>query len=472
MSKSDVFESVDQMREELMALAEDLWDTPERGLREDQSAELLQELLAKEGFDIETGIGDLPTAFIATFGKKGPKIGVLGEYDALPGLSQKPVNERDPVTEGAPGHGCGHNLLGAGCVGAAIAIKRAIEDGSVDGQIRFYGCPAEEQLIGKVYMAREGAFDDLDAALTWHPKDTTRVQRDSSLALDSIKFTFFGTAAHASAAPDSGRSALDAVQLMNTGVEYMREHVPTESQIHYTISDGGDAPNVVPAKASVWYFVRGPDRETVTHVTDWLSDVGKGAARMTQTNFESRVLTGCYSLLPNSALSDILWENADALGSIPFDEGDYEKAAQLQETVSDRDIQATIEQLPESQREEATDRSLFATPVENYSGGTLQGSSDVGDVSWIVPTAWFYATTYPVGTPAHSWQAVSSAGSFGTKTVPYVAKVLAGSVYDLLTNQEIIRRSWNEFRNATSEQPYRSPLPDDVSPPFDHYDAN
>ena len=266
MQSEALFEAVEAERDRLYGLADRIWSTPELGLHEEESSAALADALADAGFDVETGIGGMPTAFRAEYGTGGPRIGLLGEFDALPSLSQTVNAERDPVEDGAPGHGCGHNLFGTAGVGAAIAVKRAIESGDLDGTVVFLGCPAEETLVGKVFMARAGAFDDLDAALTWHPNDLSHPQLKSSNALDSIQYRFEGESAHAAAAPWAGRSALDAVELLNAGSEYMREHLSEESRLHYVITDGGEAPNVVPETAEVWYYVRAPTRREVEQI--------------------------------------------------------------------------------------------------------------------------------------------------------------------------------------------------------------
>ena len=333
MSKDTVHERIEDRRTELVALTRDIWENPELGLQETDSAELLADALAAEGFTVDRGVGGMETAFVASYGTGGPAIGILGEYDALPGLSQKSVARREPVEEGAPGHGCGHNLFGVGSLGAAVAIREAIERGDLDGTIRYYGCPAEETLVGKVYLARAGAFDDLDAALTWHPSQVSAPWKSRSLAMNSIEYTFRGQSAHAADSPESGRSALDAVELMNTGAEFMREHVTDDARLHYSITNGGGAPNVVPAEASVWYFVRAPTRAQVDRITDWLDDVAEGATLMSQTTVERRFLTGCYDYIANDVLSDALLANMRELGSIPYTDEDREFAAELRDTL-------------------------------------------------------------------------------------------------------------------------------------------
>ncbi|MFB6150081.1 MAG: amidohydrolase [Halobacteriales archaeon] len=468
MAKATVFDTVEERREQLEELAQSIWETPELGLHEEESSATLREALEAEGFEIEQGIGDMPTAFSATYGEGDPRIGILGEFDALPGLSQKVKAERDPIEEGGPGHGCGHNLFGTAGVGAAIAIKTAIDDGELDGTIVFFGCPAEETLVGKTFMARDGAFDELDAAITWHPSDQTKPQLSSSLALDSVQFTFEGVSAHAAASPESGRSALDAVELLNTGVEYMREHIPDKARIHYAITDGGDAPNVVPAESTVWYFIRAPKREQVERISDWVTDVAEGASLMTQTDVDRRYITGCWDFLPNETITEAVWENMQELGPVEYDDDDEAFAADLKATIDEDKIEGSLEDLPEDVTAAMREASLYAEPIEPHDKGeTGGGSTEVGDVSWITPTAQFRATTWAVGTPAHTWQAVAADGDFGKKGCVYAAKVLAGTAYDLLSDEELVAAAQAEWEEATAEGGYETPLPEDVDPPFD-----
>ncbi|MFD1568022.1 amidohydrolase [Halolamina litorea] len=448
-------------------LAVALWEEPELGLHEEHSSKLLRETLEEAGFDIEAGVGGMPTAFVASYeAGEGPTIGILGEYDALPGLSQSVGSERDPIEAGAPGHGCGHNLFGTAGVGAAIAVSRALDRDDAGGEIRFYGCPAEETLVGKTFMARAGVFDDLDAAITWHPSDHTAPQRGGSLALDSLAFHFEGESAHAAASPESGRSALDGVQLLNTGVEYMREHVPESVRIHYNVENGGDAPNVVPAEASVWYFVRAPTREGVERVTEWLREIADGAAAMSRTEVSERYYTGCHRLVSNGAICDTFRENMAELGEVEFDEAEHELAGELQETFPEGALADRLAEFEPPHAEAADGATLYSTPMDAFDEGDPGGgSTDVGDVSQITPTAQFRATTWALGTPAHSWQAVVANGDFGRTALPYVAKLLAGSALDLLTDEARLAAAREEFEQHVDG--YETPLPEGTEPPFD-----
>lgn len=466
MDKRTVFDGIDDDRERFEDTAREIWETPELGLHEERSSQVLIDLLESEGFAVERGIGGMPTAFVAEYGSSDPVIGFLGEYDALPGLSQSPATEPDPIEPGEPGHGCGHNLYGTACAWAAIGVKEAIDDG-LSGTIRFYGCPAEETLVGKVFMARAGAFDDCDAALTWHPSDRNRPQLGSSLALDSISFSFTGTAAHAGGSPESGRSALDGVELLNAGVERMREHTPEKTRIHYSITDGGGAPNVVPAEASVWYFVRAPDRAEVDRLTDWVTDIAEAAAQMTRTSVERRYITGCHDFIPNEVLTETVWETMQEVGGIEFDEEQEAFAREIRETIDPDRLEASLEKLTAEIASEMEGRAAYGEPIAAYDAGEISGgSTDVGDVSHIVPTAQLRAATWPVGTPAHSWQAVAANHEFGIEGALYAAKVQAGAALDLLSDPARIERANAEFDEA-KEGSYETPLPDEVEPPFD-----
>ena len=476
--KGQLFADVDDVADRMDELAVDLWEHPELGLHEERASRLLQETLADAGFVIESGVGGMPTAFVASYGAgEGPTIGILGEYDALPGLSQEVATERSPIQAGAPGHGCGHNLFGTAGVGAAIAVARSLDRGDAAGDVRFYGCPAEETLVGKTFMARDGAFDDLDAAVTWHPSDHTAPQRGSSLALDSLSFQFTGESAHAAASPESGRSALDGVQLLNTGAEYMREHVSEDVRVHYNVQQGGDAPNVVPAEASVWYFVRAPTRDGLERVTDWLREIADGAATMTRTEVEEQYYTGVHRLVSNSVVADTFRENMAELGPVEFDDspvwpdgerrGDaHELAAALQETFSEAAIEDRLSEFEPPHDEAAAEATLYGEPMDAFDEGDHGGgSTDVGEVSQITPTAQFRATTWALGTPGHSWQAVVANGDFGRTALPYVAKLLAGSVVDLMTDEQRLAAAREEFDRDVDD--YENPLPESADPPFE-----
>lgn len=468
MEKTDVYDAVQRRREELLDLARDLWEHPELSLQEERSAQVLRDFLADAGFAIETGQGGMPTAFVASAGSGDTTIGILGEYDALPGLSQTSTASPDPVEAGGPGHGCGHNLFGVASAGAAVAVAEAIADGAIDGEVRFYGTPAEETIVGKPFMAKDGAFDDLDAALAWHPCDVTGPQRSSSLAVDSVRYTFEGTPAHAAQTPTAGRSALDGVELMNTGVEYMREHISEKARIHYAITDGGNAPNVVPSEATVWYFVRAPSRREVDRLSAWLDDIAKGAATMTQTGVNRRYITGAWEFLVNETIADVMGETLSELGGVGYTDEDREFAAELQQTIDPDVMDERLSRVPAAGREEMRSHSLYTEPMEcTDAEEIMMGSTDVADVSWITPTAQFRVASWPVGTTPHTWQAVSASGDFGTKSAVYAAKALAGTAFDLLDDEALLETATAEFEEQTAHTAYESPIPDGIEPPFD-----
>lgn len=468
MAKTAVIESIEADRDRIESVADTLWENPELALQETESAELLVSILSEEGFDVTEGIGGMPTAFTASYGEGSPTIGILGEYDALPGLSQSVSATRDPVEKGGDGHGCGHNVFGAGSLGGALAIKDAIDAGELDGEIVYYGCPAEETLVGKTFMARAGVFDDLDAALTWHPSQLSYPFKARTLAMNSVSYEFQGESAHAANSPDSGRSALDAVQLMNQGVEYMREHIPDEARVHYTIKEGGGAPNVVPAEAEVWYYIRAPDRDEVERIHDWLDDIAEAAAMMSQTSMTQEFITGCHSYLPNDHLSEVVYENMQEVGEIPFTEEDRTFAAELKDTLPEETIESQMAGVPDEKRDEILDEDLYSVPQRSFDEGEVHaGSTEVGDVSWITPVAQFWGCAWPVGTPSHTWQAVAANGDFSKKTAVYAAKVLAGTVYDLFEDPELLQAARTEFETETEGRQYESPLPEGTEPPFE-----
>lgn len=471
MSKADLVDAVEANRERLVELAEDIWATPEVALQESESSARLQSVLRDEGFEVETRVGGIETAFVASYGDGGPVVGTMGEFDALPGMSQRVQAEREPVEEGAPGHGCGHNLFGVGSLGGALAVKEAIDRGEVDGTVVYFGTPAEEAGGGKVYMVRDGAFtgdtesdfDGVDAVVSWHPGWYNAPGRESCLAVDSYEFAFSGESSHAAASPEAGRSALDAVQLLNTGVEYMREHVPDAARVHYVVTEGGDAPNVVPATASVEYLIRAPERTQVERIAEWVRDVAEGAALMTQTDVEVAQTSGMYGVLPNGTLADAIYENMADLGRMEFTAEQAELAAELRDSLGD--VSAALGRIPEDYREAAADAATYTEPMDPSDEGAVGSySTDSGDVSWNVPLGRFTAATWPVGTPAHSWQAVAASGSVGTEGALYASKVIASTLYDLLADDGLREAAREEFEAATADRPYESPLPAAADP--------
>lgn len=451
----------------LSTVAKDIWDHPQIALQETYASELLARELEADGFSVEWGAGGMSTAFVATWGSGDPVIGFLGEYDALPGLSQTVSAEREAIDPGGPGHGCGHNLYGTACMGSVMALKRAMEQDGVGGTIRYYGCPAEEQVVGKVLMARDGVFDDLDAAITWHPGSTNLVWNGSSLALNSFKVNFHGVASHAAAAPHLGRSALDGVMLMDVGMNYLREHVISEARIHSVVTSGGEAPNVVPAFAQIWYYIRAPEREQVDAMYERVLDIARGAALMSDTTHDIEFIAGCYDVLPNNTISDLMLKNMQAVDDLAFTAEERRFARQLQATFPDKAVQGAFDRMQKSTQKdtisESIENPLWTQVLPHADAGLpVEGSTDVGDVSWITPTGQITTCCWPLGTPAHSWQMVASSGSsIGSKGMLFAAKAMAMTGLDLLRNPDLLEKAGAEFAEARGGVTYKSALPDE-----------
>ncbi|MFN0196375.1 MAG: amidohydrolase [Planctomycetaceae bacterium] len=431
-----------------------IWDYAEVGLEETRSSALLVSKLRDHGFTVKAGVANMPTAFVASFGSGQPIIGILAEYDALPGLSQKVTPGREPVNAGAPGHACGHSGLGSGAIGAAIAIRHALERHGLAGTIRVYGTPAEETVIGKVYMLLDGQFDDLDICLHWHPSTRNEVWSGSSKSLVSAKFTFSGTAAHASVSPEKGRSALDAVELMNIGVNFMREHVKDDTRIHYVITNGGGAPNVVPAKATVWYYIRADQHNDAAFYYNWIRDIAQGAAMMSRTKVDVVVDTDCHELIPNSPLSELLIQG---LRMIPPPQFTPEEHA------FSRRLQMPLQEEFGTEFSMALDESIH--PINN-SMDVNTGSTDVGDVSWYVPTGGIRATCFPYQSPGHSWQNVASIGStIGEKGIIYATQVLAISAITLFEKPELVTEAKADWQQRMQGRNYTTLIPSGQTAP-------
>jgi len=461
---------LDDQDEKLFYIAKDIWDHPQIALEETYASKLLSDELAEAGFTIEHGVGQMETAFVASWGSGKPIIGILGEYDALPGLSQDLATQITPLEEGGPGHGCGHNLFGTACFGAAMALKTAMEAEGIAGTIRFYGCPAEETLVGKTFMARDGVFDDLDAALSWHPGETNGVWAGSSLAMNSFKVNFHGVASHAGVAPEMGRSALDGAMLMDVGVNYLREHTIQESRIHSVITSGGQAPNVVPAYAQIWYFVRAPRRDQVEEIYARMLDIAKGAALMSGTTYDIDFVTGCYELLSNRVISNILLEKMKGVDDLRFSDQERAFAKELQQSFPTGSLDHAFERAKAS-TPDPVDSSEIEDPLwervlpHHQDAGISPGSTEVGDVSQITPTGQLRTTCWPLGTPPHSWQTVASSGSsIGFKGMLFAAKGLALTAYDLMTKPELLAAAQAEFEQDQQGRKYVSPLPDGTVP--------
>lgn len=449
--KAELSDSIRRRDEAVWSIARKIWHFAEPGYQETQSAALLSGLLKEAGFDVKTGVAGIPTAFTATFGSGQPVIGILGEYDALPGLSQQAVPERLPREDVTCGHGCGHHLFGAASASAAIAIAEKIKTGEIKGTIRFYGCPAEEGGSGKVFMASEGLFKDCAAVLHWHPSQENSAGDRSTLARMAVKFRFKGRSAHAAGSPERGRSALDAVELTNHAAELLREHTPEYTRIHHVITEGGSAPNVVPDFCEVYYYVRHPDGDVVRQVYERLVLCAKGAALATETQLEIRFEGGIREILPNTVLSQIALKNLQELNDLSYTPQEVEFALRLQQSFDPKPPLDSIRK------------------VEDRSGSTTKGSTDVGDVSWLVPTTGFSAACWVPGTPAHSWQAVASGGTtIGRKGMTLAARVLAATAWDLLTQPETLTQARAELDRRLGQRQYSSLMLPGQKPPLDY----
>ncbi|WLD11317.1 amidohydrolase [Planctellipticum variicoloris] len=440
-------EDVDRRTDELRLVNKALWEFAEVGLEEKKSSALLVEKLREAGFDVRVGVAGMPTAFVASYGFGKPVIGLLAEYDALPDLSQKVQPTQEPVEEGRPGHGCGHSGLGTGALGAALAMKAAMQQHNLKGTLRLFGTPAEETTIGKVYMLLDGAFEDLDACLHWHPAAKNEVWYGSTKALISAKFTFTGVAAHASGNPESGRSALDGVELMNLGVNFMREHVKSDARMHYVITDGGGAPNVVPPHATVWYYVRADDHRDVERYYEWVTEIARGAAMMSRTKLQIAIDTDCHELIPNTPLSEAIQNNLERVPRPQFTAAEQEFARRIQETLAQSPAGFNVG---------------FDDRVHPLNPGTElgKGSTDVGDISWFIPTGGLRAACFAAGSPGHCWQNVAAIGSTaGDKGIHYAARVLAATGLDLLEDPELLAAARADFQRRMKDRKYTTLIP-------------
>ncbi|MEN0046484.1 MAG: amidohydrolase [Bacteroidota bacterium] len=447
--KQAIVNSVEKHKTNLIDLSDQIWALAETAFEETESSELLADYAEQQGFKVERGVANLPTAFIASYGSGEPIIGILGEFDALPGLSQKTEPTKQPLEAGKSGHGCGHNLFGAGSLGAAIAVKEWMEANKIQGTIRFYGTPAEEKYFGKLYMARAGLFSDLDVCLDWHPGAETRANVQSSQALVDFIVEFEGQAAHAALDPWNGKSALDGLEFFTMGLNYMREHVKPTVRIHYQIQHGGDVVNVVPDYARVWTRVRDAKRVEMEDVYQRAKEIARGAAIMANVDYKITLVSGLHELIVNRTGAAALQANLELLGEIDYTE---------KEMTFGRGIQA------------ATDKPLTGMdskirPLERTREYPNGGSSDVGDVSWQVPQIGLSVTTAPEGTPWHSWAVVACGGmSIGHKGLVYAAKAMGMTVVDLFENPELVKEIKAEFKERRGDAKYEAILPEGEAP--------
>jgi aminobenzoyl-glutamate utilization protein B len=461
----NVADWLEERQERFITMSDNIWARPEVALDESYACDLQAEFLEAEGFTAHRNVGDMPTAFYAEWGNGGPVIEFLGEYDALPNLSQKNQAGQDPDVAGGPGHGCGHNLLGTAALASAVALKSWLEETGKSGTVRYYGCPAEETLAGKVYMARAGVFDELDAAITWHPWAYNTVWQGSCLAMDHIKFRFHGKTAHAGGAPHLGRSALDAVELLNISVNFMREHVIAPARIHYVITNGGGQPNVVPDVAEVWYYVRAPERYQVDEITERIRRAAEGATLMTDTRLELHDYFGIHNYLPNQTITDITWAVMNELGPIEFTDEEKQFAQEVVDGFPADTIAASKRPLriPEEDKKEALLGGIYEPNDPNT---VLSGSTDVSEVSWIAPTAQIMTSCWALGVPGHSWGVTATGGmSIGHKGMLQAAKIMAITAAELIDNPETVEKAKAEHKERLGDHVYRPPIPEGTMPP-------
>ena len=475
-SKQTAFDYIDEKSGVITDVSDKIWDYAELSLREYKSGELYAKVLKEEGFTVEHPFDNIETAFRASYGSGKPVIGILSEYDALTGLSQIAGSEtrKELVTDGN-GHGCGHNLLGAGAMAAAFAIKKYLEEkGEGSGKVILYGCPGEEGAATKAFMARDGVFAECDAALTWHPGNVNQVTSGTCNTCIQTEYKFTGVASHAAGAPDKGRSALDAVELMNIGVQFLREHVVPEARIHYAITNtGGYSPNVVQPYAEVLYLIRAPKNSQVEEIYQRVNKIAEGAAHMTETRVEIDFVKGCSNLMSNKVIAKELWDNLVELGAPEYTEEEMKFAKAISEGVGDSRFES-LEKIAKNCKDKAAKAEVLSHKGEsmyrfvapfNPDGIMSFGSTDVGDVSWNCPTAQAYVATWAAGTPGHSWQVVSQGKSgLAHKGLIYAAKAMAGAAIDMYEDPEIIAKAKAEMEEELDGDTYHCPIPDGCKP--------
>ena len=457
MSYTAAYSAIDKEEKNLTALAKKIWEHTETAYDEVNACEWIAEALKGYGFDVEVGYVGLPTAIKATWGKGHPIIGILGEYDALPGMSQKVCTHKDPIVPGGAGQGCGHNLLGIASLGAVIGMKAELEAKGLEGTVVYYGCPGEEVLTGKAFMARNGAFKDIDLALSWHGSTNNTLTDGTMTGLNSAIFHFKGRTAHAGGDPQNGRSALDAAELMSVGANYLREHVTSDVRIHYVYKEAGTAPNIVPDRASVWYYVRAMSREAIEDTYDRLVKVARGAAMMTETELEIEFLGGCYNTLNNKVVLDVV-HNAMLETELPkWTEEELKFADELNK------------QSPQYESYKASgtlEKGSMHTEIKDLSPVNSYGSTDVGDVQHVCPCVQVRTACWNMAAPGHSWQVTACSGmSIGHKGMVYGGEVMAAAAMEMYEHPEHVEKAKEEFDAKMSAHPYKCPIPMEVPVP-------
>ena len=469
MLKDRVWNWIDENKQEFIDVADEVWKFAEIGLVETESSKLIAKKLEEHGFKVDLGVAGMPTAIYATWGEGEPILGFQGEYDALPGISNKIKPEKDPLVKGAPGHGCGHNIHGATALACAIALRYLMEDEGIQGTIKFYGTPAEENYGGKVFMVREGLYDDLDACLSHHPSSMNTARLSSSNAVNGVKFVYHGKTAHAAGNPEMGRSSLDAIELMNMGVNFLREHVIPDARIHYVIEEGGGQPNVVPDYARSWAYIRARERDQLDPIYERILKIAKGATMMTETELEIQFIDGIYNILPSKSLAELVVKNMKEVGTPEYSEEELEFASKIASQFPKQEKINGLRKAKVPNWEKYVDVDLVTDVLDPWGEGeTSPGSSDVGDVSWVCPTLEFSTTCNILGAAGHSWAFVAAAGStIGHKSLVFAAKTMAGAAVELLTDADLRKKVREEHGERLKDREYKTPLPEGLQPPLD-----
>ena len=448
-NKNAAIATIENRLDELTKLSDSIWSYEEVAFKEQRSSKALADYAEEQGFKVSRGVADIPTAFTAEYGSGQPVIGILGEFDALPGLSQKTVPTKDPLNPGGAGHGCGHNLFGVASMGAATAIKELIAQGKIKGTVRFYGTPAEEKFFGKLWLVREGLFEDVDIVMDWHPGAETKAEVQAGLALVDFLVEYTGQAAHASADPWNGRSASDALELYTTGINYYREHVKPTVRMHYDIQNAGEVVNVVPDYSRIWTRVRDTKRDGVVAVWKHVEKIAEGAALMADVDYKITLISGIHEVLVNRTGAAALQKNLESLGSIDYTEEEQEFARKIQAATGKEQVGAVSE----------------IEPLEETLEHPMGGSTDVGDVSYVVPTVRLRATTAPKGTPWHSWAVVACSGmSIGHKGMEYASKAMAMTMIDFFEDQKLRKEMKTEFEERKGDYIYKGMVPEGPPP--------
>jgi aminobenzoyl-glutamate utilization protein B len=449
----DILKSIEKHSSNLIGISDEIWNLAETAFNEHESSKILADYATKNGFNVEMGVAGMPTAFVATYGQGKPVISVLGEFDALPGISQETKPVKSPLIDGGAGHGCGHNLFGAGSLGAAIAIKELIESGKISGTVKFFGTPSEEKYFGKIWMVKAGLWDDVDVNISWHPSAQTAADVQSSLALIDFKIEFFGQAAHASMDPWNGKSASDALELYTTGVNYYREHVKPTVRMHYHIQDGGQVVNVVPDYSKLWMRVRDTKRSGMNPVYERVVEMAEGAAILADVDFKVSLISGIYEVLVNRAGGEIMQKNLEVLGPITYSQEEITFAKKIQEETSKPQLGMDREIRPLKETRE-------------HPGG---GSTDVGDVSWNVANINLGVATAPLGTPWHSWAVVACGGmSIGHKGMLHASKAMAMTMSDLFQDSKLVNKVKKEYQERKGDEVYEAMVPKGPPPVNDN----